>query len=48
MGREGISAFVISLEVVMRELLRSWPEASLRLLRTVALQRVMAMTEMCR
>lgn len=48
MGREDISVFGVSLEVVMRELLRSWPEASLRLLRTVALQRVMAMTEMCR
>ena len=31
MGREGISAFVVSLEVVMRKLLRNWPEAALRL-----------------
>ena len=48
MGKEGIAAFVVSLEVVMRELLRDWPEASLRLLRTAALQLVTPTTEMNR
>ena len=50
MGREGISAFVlsldvVSLEVVWRELLRSQPEGLVRLSLMAALQLVLAMTE---
>ena len=53
MGREGISAFVLSLEVVSlkvvrRELLRSRPEGLVRLSLMVALQLGLVMIEMDR